>query len=83
MSDAPAKPIRFIITHPLVVQHHPQDVEAMRRHIELCGPAWPATKTPEQAAHAAQVKFWKIGWSGRALYEHICPACGIRWRDNP
>jgi hypothetical protein len=55
----------------------------MRRHVELCGPAWPATKTQEQAAHVAQVKFWKIGWSGRALYERICPACGIRWRDNP
>lgn len=81
MIPAEVPAIRFVVTHPLAAQA--EDKALMAKHIAGVGPAWPAVKTPEQESHHKAVKFFQIGYSGRRLYEYICPVCAIRWRDNP
>ena len=81
MTPAEVPVIHFVATHPLAIR--PEDKALLVKHREACGPAWPAVKTQQQSDHQLQVKSWQIGYSGRRLYEYICPVCAIRWRDNP
>jgi len=76
--DTDRKPIRFVCTRPGA------DTEAERatmgEHYRLAGPGWP-NKTDAQREHADQVISRKVGWNGAGpIWEHVCPACGIRWR---